>query len=289
MRHFPDSELIINADGSIFHLHLKPKQLANTVLLVGDPGRVDLIAGYMDSIEHRVQNREFVTVTGYYRQKRISVVATGIGTDNIDIVLNELDALVNIDLDTRREKSEKTSLRLIRIGTCGGLQPDIPVGSFLISEKSLGLDGLIYFYEGNEQIRDMGFENAFVAQQQWTSPLNHPYVVTADPALVQQIGRKDMMRGVTITANGFYGPQGRTLRCDLAKKDINSLLRSFRYGSHRITNYEMESAAVAGLGALLGHQAMTVCVVIANRFAGEAKTDYQTAMRNLIQNVLDRL
>lgn len=289
MKHFPPSELLINDDGSIFHLHLKPDQLATNVLLVGDPGRVDMIAGLLDSIECKVSNREFVTVTGSYKGKRVSVVGTGIGTDNMDIVLNELDALVNIDLDTRLEKPNKTILNLIRIGTCGGLQPDLPPGTFLVSVKSVALDGMLFFYEGSETVRDLPFEAAFRQQTAWPDSFNHPCVVTADPELVQRIGGTDMKRGVTITANGFYGPQGRALRIPLAKPDLNERLSAFSFEDLRMTNYEMESAAVAGLGALLGHKAMTVCLVIANRLSTQVNVDYKTAMKDLVITVLDRL
>ncbi|NLT03914.1 MAG: nucleoside phosphorylase [Bacteroidales bacterium] len=289
MKQFPPSELLVNADGSIFHLHLKPGQLANNVLLVGDPGRVEMIAGLMDSIEHRAANREFVTVTGTYKGKRVSVVGTGIGTDNIDIVVNELDALVNIDLDTRFEKPNKTVLNLVRIGTCGGLQPDLPPGTFLISAKSVSLDGLLLFYDGSEAIRDLPLEKAFCQQTQWPVAFNHPCVVTADPELVARIGGTDMKQGVTITANGFYGPQGRELRIPLAKPDLNEQLTAFSFEGQRITNYEMESSAVAGLGALLGHKAMTVCLVIANRLSTQVNVDYKSAMKALVTTVLDRL
>ena len=289
MKIFPASELILNTDGTIFHLHLKSEQIADTILLVGDPGRVDTIATYLQNVECRVSNREFVTVTGWYNDKRISVVGTGIGTDNIDIVLNELDALANIDLITRTEQSIKKSLTFIRIGTCGGMQPDLAVGSFLISEKSIGFDGVLNFYAGRDEVCDLDFEKAFCQYLQWPDHFAAPYVISSDPELVERIGQNDMHRGVTVSANGFYGPQGRELRIPLAKPDMNALLESFSYGKYRITNYEMESSAVAGLSALLGHKAMTVCVVIANRLAKEAKTDYQTAMRELIETVLDRL
>jgi len=289
MKIFPESELLINADGTIFHLHLKSEQIADTILLVGDPGRVETVADSFQSIECRVSNREFVTITGWYNKKRISVVSTGIGTDNIDIVLNELDALANIDLNTRTEKAVKKSLTIVRIGTCGGMQPYLPVGSFLISQKSIGFDGVLNFYAGRNEVCDLEFEKAFCKYLQWPANLAAPYIVSANPELVDRIGRNDMHRGVTVSANGFYGPQGRELRIPLAKPDMNALLESFSYGDDRITNYEMESSAVAGLSALLGHKAMTVCLVIANRLAKEAKTDYKTAMRELIVKVLDRL
>jgi uridine phosphorylase len=289
MKHFPASELIINDDGSIFHLHLKPKQLADTIILVGDPGRVDMIASYLHDVECKISNREFVTITGWYKDKRISVVGTGIGTDNIDIVLNELDALANIDFSKRTEKPVKTSLTIIRIGTCGGMQSDLPVGTFLISEKSIGFDGVLNFYAGRDKVCDLAFEKAFCEYVNWPAHFADPYVIAADPELVDRIGKDDMKRGVTISANGFYGPQGRELRIPLAKPDLNSKLESFRYGDYRITNYEMESSAVAGLSALMGHKAMTVCMVIANRLAKDANTDYKDAMPDLIKKVLERL
>jgi uridine phosphorylase len=289
MRHFPESELLINPDGSIFHLHLKPEQLADTILLVGDPGRIELIAAFFDTIECQVSNREFISATGSYKGKRISVVGTGIGADNIDIVVNELDALANINLKTRMEKPGKKSLRIIRIGTCGGMQPDLFVGTFLCSEKSVSFDGLLHFYGDSEAIRDLAFEDAFCQQMKWPEAFGRPCVVSANPELVNQIGGTDMKRGVTITANGFYGPQGRRLRIPLAKPDMNSLLEQFRYKGYRITNYEMESSAVAGLSALLGHKAMTVCVVIANRLSTKVNVEYKSAMEQLVQTVLDRL
>lgn len=289
MMHFPDSELLINPDGSIFHLHLKPEQLADTVLLVGDPGRVLMISSFFDTIECQIENREFVTVTGSYKGKRISVVGTGIGTDNIDIVLNELDALVNIDLTTRLEKEVKKSLTIIRIGTCGGLQPDLPVGTFLVSEKSIATDGMLYFYEGFEKINDAMFQMEFEAQTVWPDYFNVPLVVNSDTELVNKIAGKTMKRGVTISANGFYGPQGRRLRIPLKMPDLVAKIEDFSFENYKITNFEMESSAVAGLSALLGHKAMTVCLVIANRKAKKANVDYQDAMKKLVSTVLERL
>lgn len=289
MMHYPDSELLINPDGSIFHLHLKPEQLADTVLLVGDPGRVLMISSFFDTIECQVENREFVTITGSYKGKRISVVGTGIGTDNIDIVLNELDALVNIDLTTRLEKEVKKSLTIIRIGTCGGLQPDLPVGTFLVSEKSIATDGMLYFYEGFEKINDAMFQMEFEAQTVWPDYFNVPLVVNSDTELVNKIAGKTMKRGVTISANGFYGPQGRRLRIPLKMPDLVAKIEDFSFENYKITNFEMESSAVAGLSALLGHKAMTVCLVIANRKAKKADVDYHDAMKKLVSTVLERL
>lgn len=288
-KHFPSSELIINSDGSIFHLHLKPEQLADKVILVGDPGRVELIARYFDSRECEVSSREFNTITGNYKGKRISVISTGIGTDNIDIVMNELDALTNIDLETRMEKETPRSLTIVRIGTTGGMQPDIPLGSFLISEKSIGFDGMLNFYAGRDRVSDLPFEAALVEQLGWNPQLAAPYVVDSNPELMDQIGRDDMLRGVTISANGFYGPQGRVLRVGLADPELNDKIEAFRFGKHKITNYEMEGSAIAGLSLLMGHRAMTVCCVIANRRVEAANTDYKPYIEKLVQTVLDRI
>ncbi len=289
MKHFPPSELIINNDGSIFHLHLKPEQLADNVILVGDPGRVALIAEYFDSQECSVSSREFNTITGMYKGKRISVISTGIGTDNIDIVMNELDALSNIDLETRTEKSEFRQLSIIRIGTSGGMQPDIPLGSFLISEKSIGFDGMLNFYAGRDSVSDLEFEEELKKQLDWNPKLASPYIVSADEDLVEKIGKDDMLKGVTISANGFYGPQGRVLRIDLADMNLNDKIEKFRYKDYKITNYEMEGSAIAGLSALMGHKAMTVCCIIANRRVEAANTDYKPYIEKLVTTVLDRI
>lgn len=289
MKHFPPSELIINNDGSIFHMHLKPEQLADNIILVGDPGRVALVAAYFDTQECSVSNREFNTMTGTYKGKRISVISTGIGTDNIDIVVNELDALANIDLKTRTEKSNFRQLTFIRIGTSGGMQKDIPLGSFLISEKSIGFDGMLNFYAGRNSVSDLEFEDAMKKHLDWNPQLAAPYVVEADLELVNRIGKDDMLRGVTISANGFYGPQGRVLRLDLADMQLNDKIESFRYGKHRITNYEMEGSAIAGLSKLMGHKAMTVCCIIANRRVEAANTDYKPYIEKLVTTVLDRI
>ena len=289
MKHFPPSELIINSNGSIFHLHLKPEQLADNVILVGDPGRVELVAAYFDTQECSVSSREFNTITGTYRGKRISVVSTGIGTDNIDIVMNELDALSNIDFQTRTEKPDFRQLTIVRIGTSGGMQPEIPLGSFLISEKSIGFDGMLNFYAGRDSVSDLAFEEAMKKHLVWNAQLAAPYVVDADDELVNRIGKDDMLRGVTISANGFYGPQGRVLRIDLADMDINNKIESFRYGNYKITNYEMEGSAIAGLSKLMGHKAMTVCCIIANRRVEAANTDYKLYIESLVQTVLDRI
>ena len=289
MKHFPPSELIINSDGSIFHLHLKPEQLAENVILVGDPGRVALVAAYFDTQECSVSSREFNTITGTYKGKRISVISTGIGTDNIDIVMNELDALSNINLETRMEKPDFRQLTIIRIGTSGGMQSEIPLGSFLISEKSIGFDGVLNFYEGRDSVSDLAFEKSMKEQLDWNPQFAAPYVVDADTELVNRIGLDDMLRGVTISADGFYGPQGRVLRINLADMQLNDKIEKFRYGKYKITNYEMEGSAIAGLSALMGHKAMTVCCIIANRRAEAATTDYKPFIEKLVQTVLDRI
>lgn len=289
MKQFPPSELIINGDGSIFHLHVKPEQLADKVILVGDPGRVDMISEYFESIEANITNREFHTITGSYKGKRLTVLSTGIGTDNIDIVMNELDALANIDLNTRTEKNVIKSLTLVRIGTTGGMQADIPLGSFLISEKSIGFDEVITFYEGRDQISDLVFEKAFTEHMNWNPKLSVPYIVDSDPELVERIGKNDMLKGVTISTIGFYGPQGRVLRLNLSDANMNDKIESFRFGKYKITNYEMEGSAIAGLSRMMGHKAMTVCCVIANRRIDAMNTDYKPHIQKLVELVLDRI
>ena len=289
MKFFPPSELIVNADGSIFHLHLKPEQIADKIILVGDPGRVALVASYFDTQEFSVSSREFNAITGTCKGKRLTVVSTGIGTDNIDIVVNELDALANIDLTTRTLKTQFRQLSFVRIGTSGGMQPDIPLGSFLISEKSIGFDGVLNFYANRNSVCDLEFEESMKEQLAWNPQFCAPYVVDADADLVNRIGQDDMMRGVTISANGFYGPQGRELRLPLADPLLNEKIEDFRFGKYKITNYEMESSAIAGLARLMGHKAMTVCCIIANRRVEAANTDYNPYIKRLIEMVLDRI
>lgn len=284
-----ESELIINADGSVFHLHLKPGQVADKVILVGDPARVDMVAGFFDSRECCVSNREFYTITGQYQGKRISVLSTGIGSENIDIVINELDALCRIDFESRECLPQPRCLEFVRIGTCGSLQADIPLGSFLLSEKSIDACGLLPYYADFRAICEDDFAQAFISQTGYRKEWPYPCVVACDEALMQRIGQEDMLRGVTLTANGFYGPQGRQLRLALEHPQFNHLLEAFRYGEYRICNYEMESAALAGLAKMLGHQATTVCLVIANRHAKEANVNYQERMQVLVKMVLDRI
>lgn len=290
-KYFPASELIINSDGSVFHLHVKPEQLADKVILVGDPGRVSLVASHFEHKECEIASREFKTVTGSYKGKRITVTSTGIGCDNIDIVVNELDALANIDFQTREEKEQLRQLEIVRIGTCGGLQPFTPVGTFVCSEKSVGFDGLLNFYEGRNAVCDLPMERALLNHLGWTGNTcaPAPYVIDADKELVERIAQKDMVRGVTVACGGFFGPQGRQLRIPLADPHQNEKIESFEYQGHRITNFEMESSALAGLSKLLGHKATTVCMVIANRVAKEANTGYVNQIDDLIQTVLNRI
>lgn len=289
MKRFAESELIINADGSVFHLHLLPEHLADKVILVGDRGRVALVASHFSDIECEVSNREFKTVTGSYQDKRITVVSTGIGCDNIDIVLNELDALANIDFTTREEKSQLRKLTVVRIGTCGGLQPYTPTGTFIASEKSIGFDGLLNFYAGRNDVCDLEFEEHFKKHMDWNPQLCDPYVIDADKELLDRIAGNDMVRGVTIACGGFFGPQGRELRVPLADPNQNQKIENFEHNGYRITNFEMESSAVAGLAKLMGHKALTCCMVIANRLAGKANTGYKNNIDTLIKTVLDRI
>lgn len=289
MKYFAESELIINPDGSIFHLHVKPEQLADKIILVGDPGRVALVASHFDTKECEVASREFHTITGTYKGKRITVLSTGIGCDNIDIVVNEIDALANIDFSTRTEKKNPKQLTLVRIGTCGGLQPFTPVGTFIASVKSIGFDGLLNFYAGRDKVCDLKLEEAFKKHMNWNPQLADPYVIDGDHELIERIAGDDMVRGITIACGGFFGPQGRELRVPLADPHQNEKIESFSYGDLRITNFEMESSALAGLSALMGHKAMTCCMVIANRVAKEANASYKNSIDGLIKKVLDRI
>ncbi|MCF0194928.1 MAG: nucleoside phosphorylase [Bacteroidaceae bacterium] len=288
---YPESELIINADGSIFHLHIRPEHLADKVILVGDPGRVNLVAQHFTDIECDIESREFHTVTGRFADKRITVLSTGIGCDNIDIVLNELDALANIDFSTRDDHPTHRTLELVRIGTCGGLQPNTPVGTFVVSAKSIGFDGLLNFYAGRNEVCDLDFERAFLRHMGWKGNTcqPNPYVIAADTEMTDRIAREDMVRGVTIACGGFFGPQGRKLRVPLADPDQNTKVEAFEYDGWRITNFEMESSALSGLARLMGHKATTVCMVVANRLCKEANTNYKSTIDNLITTVLERI
>ena len=289
MKYFAESELIINPDGSIFHLHVKPEQLADKIILVGDPGRVALVASHFETKECEVESREFKTITGTYKGKRITVQSTGIGCDNIDIVVNEMDALANIDFKTRHEKETFKQLTFVRIGTCGGLQPYTPVGTFVASVKSIGFDGLLNFYAGRNDVCNLELEEAFKKHMNWSPLLSAPYVIDGDKELVDRIAGEDMVRGITIACGGFFGPQGRELRIPLADPHQNEKVESFVYGDLRITNFEMESSALAGLSALMGHKAATICTIIAQRIALDACTDYKPFVRKMIQTALDKL
>jgi len=290
MKHTPiePSELIINNDGSIFHLHLKPEEIADTIILVGDPGRVEMVSGFFSKIEIKVSNREFCTHTGIFNGKRVSVLSTGIGTDNIDIVVNELDALVNIDLKTRIPKEKHSGLKLIRLGTSGGLQREVVVDSCLVSKSSIGFDGLLNYYANRNQFSNLAFEKAFKEHMNWNPLLPSPYVVDCCNELFEKAG-KGMMSGVNISASGFYGPQGRVLRLPIADPDINDKIEKFRFEGRKITNYEMESSALYGLSKLLGHHALTICAIIANRVTKTYSKDYHPIVKKLVEQTLQRL
>lgn len=285
----PSSELIINPDGSAFHLHLRPEQLTDRVILVGDPGRVNMVASFFDTTDFEVQSREFHTIGGTFQGKPIMCLSHGIGPDNIDIVINELDALANIDFSTREVREKKRRLTLVRIGTSGALQPELRIGTPVIAEKSIGFDGVLNYYAGRNEVADLDFENALCDTVGWNPLWARPYVVNADEELVDRIGRDDMVRGNTISAVGFYGPQGRELRLPLANPTLNRHIEEFRHNGRKITNYEMESAPLQGLGRLMGHRAMTVCSIIANRMNTDANPNYKTAVYDLVGTVLERI
>ncbi|MBQ8701947.1 MAG: nucleoside phosphorylase [Prevotella sp.] len=288
-KHYAPSELIINEDGSCFHLHLKPEFLADKIILVGDPARVNTVAAHFDSIEHEVSSREFHTITGTYKGKRITCQSHGIGCDNIDIVVNELDTLANINYSTREENDEHRTLTMVRIGTCGGLQPFTPTGTFIASVKSIGFDGLLNYYAWRNKVCDLKMEEAFTKHMSWDPIKGAPYVAVADPDLINQIAADDMVRGYTVACGGFYGPQGRELRLPLADPNQNEKVESFEYDGMKICNFEMESSALAGLASMMGHRAMTCCMVIANRYAKEMNTEYKNSIDTLITKVLDRI
>lgn len=288
MRTIPASELIINDDGSIFHLHLRPEQLADTVILVGDPGRVALVAGYFDKKECEVSNREFNVVTGTYRGRRMTVLSTGIGIGNIDISVTELDALANVDFATRQEKPEKRRLTLVRIGTSGAIQPDIRVGDLVFARTSVGFDGLLGYYKGRDAVCNLEMEEAFVAHTGWYEKMPRPYFVDADRGLFEHF-RDVTVEGMTIAAPGFYAPQGRWVRLEPHDARLNEKIESFDFHGRRVTNFEMEGSALAGLAALMGHRAATICTIIAQRIALDACTDYKPFVRRMIETVLDKL
>lgn len=287
-RVIPASELIINEDGSIFHLHLRPEQISDIVILVGDPGRVELVASYFEEKECEVASREFKTITGSYKGRRMTVLSTGIGTDNIDIVVTELDALANIDFATRTENDNFKQLTLVRLGTSGALQEDIKVGERVFSRTSVGFDGLLNYYANRDKVCDLAIEKAFVEHTGWNPQLTAPYFVNADASLFELF--KDVTReGITIAAPGFYAPQGRWVRLQPQDLHLNEKIEAFRFGERRITNFEMESSALAGLAALMGHKAATVCTIIAQRIAKDACTDYKPFVREMIEDALNKL
>ncbi len=288
MRIIEPSELIINSDGSIFHLHLHPEQISDTILMVGDPGRVDTVSDYFSSKEFTVSNREFKSTTGTYNNKRITVLSTGIGTDNIDIVVNELDALANIDLKTRTIKDTHRKLTLVRLGTSGALQPDIPLASYVLTEISIGFDGLLNFYANRDKVCELEMEQAFLKHTDWNAQCAKPYFTYSSERLVK-LFESFTIKGVTISAPGFYGPQGRVLRLPLADAHLNEKIESFSFNGKRITNFEMESSAINGLSKLMGHDSVTICAIIANRVIKDATKDYQPAIKNLIEQTLIKL
>ena len=288
MNPIPASELPVNSDGTIFHLHLKPENIADKLLLFGDPGRVTLAAKHLNHIECDIQNREFHTVTGTYNGKRITLLSHGIGTDNIDIVLTELDALANIDLNTRIPKPTHKSLTLLRIGTSGSLQPDVPIGTPVLATKSIGTDGLLNYYDIAPNITEPEIEQQLINHLNLSPRLARPYVVSSDEALNQRIG-EGCLSGITISATGFYGPQGRSVRLRPKYPNINAQLQTFRYNGLKIINYEMESSALAGLAKALGHHATTVCLIIAGRTSGSMNTTYTTNIEELIKTMLNRI
>ena len=283
------SELIINPDGSVFHLHLRPEQLTDRIILVGDPGRVNMVADFFDTKDFEVSSREFHTIGGTYRGKPIMCLSHGIGPDNIDIVINELDALANVDFETREVRDTHRTLQMVRIGTSGALQPELKLGTPVIAEKAIGFDGVLNYYAGRNEVCDLDFEKDFTEHVGWNPLWASLYVVDADSELVNLIGGNDMVRGNTISAVGFYGPQGREVRLPLANPDLNRHIEEFEHRGRRVTNYEMESAPLQGLSRLMGHKAMTVCSIIANRMCHEATPNYKTAMRDLVGTVLDRI
>lgn len=283
-----ESELIINSDGSIFHLHIRPEQLADNVILVGDPGRVAMFKPLFESIECEGASREFVWATGKYKGTRITALSTGIGTDNIDIVMTELDALANIDFNTREIKPEHKTLNIVRLGTCGALQPEIPLGGFILSHYSVGFDGLMNWYAKREEVTDTDMEQAFMKHMNWPKDLPTPYFVKASQKLIEHFSN-ETYRGMTISAPGFYGPQGRVVRQQLAMPNMLEDIENFRYGDWKITNFEMEGSAIAGIAKHLGHEAVTVCCVIAHRYLKDANTDYKPRVAQLVELVMDKI
>lgn len=288
-RIIPASELIINADGSAFHIHLRPEQLRDNIILVGDPGRVDMVASHFDTIDYKVQSREFRAIAGKYKGKELMCISHGIGPDNIEIVVTELDALANVDFATRTVKDKHRTLTMVRIGTSGALQPELSIGDFVMAEKGMGFDGILNFYADRNRVCDLEFEKEFCEHTEWDPLWAAPYTVDADEELIERIGRDDMVKGYTIAAVGFYAPQGRMVRLPLADPNLNEKIESFRYHGRPITNFEMESACLQGMAKMLGHKAMTVCCIIAQRRRTEADTDYKPHVAQLVKTVLERI
>lgn len=288
-RFIPSSQLIINDDNSAFHIHLKPEQLRDKIIMVGDPGRVNMVASYFDSVDYEVSSREFHAIAGSYKGKSLMCISHGIGADNIEIVMTELDALANIDFKTRRVKEQKRVLELVRIGTSGSLQYNLKIGDFVMANKGIGFDGILNFYDGRDSVCDLDFENKFCDYVQWNSLWARPYVVDADDDLVKRIGKDDMVKGNTIASVGFYAPQGREVRLKLKDPDLIRRIEEFKYSNGPITNFEMESACLQGLAKLLGHKALTVCCIIAQRREEDANTDYKPSVEKLVKTVLERI
>lgn len=284
----PTSELILNPDGSVYHLKIRPEQLANTVILVGDPQRVETISNYFDEIEFKEENREIITHTGTLNKKRLTVMSTGMGTDNIDIVMNELDALVNVDLENRVTKPKHTALQIIRLGTSGGIQADLPLNAFVLSEYGLGLDGLLSFYKNSNEVIDKNLTNAFINHANLSHEMPQPYIVKSSDKLSGFFG-DEFVKGITATAPGFYGPQGRRVRLDVAKPDLIDRLVDFDFNGNKIQNLEMETSALFGLSKLFGHHALTLCVAIANRNRHDYNPDYKSAIKKLIELALEKI
>jgi uridine phosphorylase len=284
----PETELILNPDGSVYHLQLRPENIADNIIIVGDQGRVATVSQFFDTIDFKAQNREFITHCGTYKGKRVMVLSSGIGTDNIDILVNELDAAVNIDLSTRTIRKDKRKLNIVRIGTSGALQADIPVDSYVVSTHGLGFDGLLNYYQDLPSVNDNAVSEEFIKQTNWHKNLPYPYAIKGSEKLINKIGF-DMHKGITATAPGFYGPQGRKLRLSPWVEDFNQQLTDFKHQNNRITNFEMETSALYGLGALLGHETCTVCAIIANRVAKQYSKNYHVAVERLIGVVLERL
>lgn len=288
-RIIPASELIINGDGSAFHIHLRPDQLRDNIILVGDPSRVDMVASFFDEIDYDVQSREFHTIAGKYKGKEVMCISHGIGPDNIEIVVTELDALANVDFKTRKVKDTHRTLRMVRVGTSGSLQEDIHLGDFVMATKGTGFDGILNFYADRDKVCDLDFERKFVEHTKWNKLWAAPYTVDADPDLIKEIGRDDMVHGYTMAAVGFYAPQGRMVRLELADPHLNEKIESFRYDGRPVTNFEMESACLQGMAKLLGHKALTVCCIIAERRETKANTDYKPSVKKLVQTVVERI